>query len=418
MFSRMRRKMFKLTEKQREAARLIAQKKIVLLEGGSRSGKTFLALRVICKRALEKPAHHLVARFRFNHAKQSICHQTMPAVLESLNLKKAVKLNKTDWFYEFPNGSTVWIGGLDDKDRTEKILGNEYATIFLNEASQISYPAYETIITRLNPPEGMRGRILIDYNPPSINHWGYKIFHRGELPDGRTVDMKDYGKIRMNPGDNIENISTEYLETLNTLSESKRKRYLHGEYSLDSGTLWRRAWIKYREELPDMQRIVVGVDPAGTVDGDEIGIIIAGKAAGEYYVLDDYSMHGTPQQWAAEVAQAFVKWRADAVIAEKNYGGDMVESTIRGAKKNINVQLVNATRGKVVRAEPMSALYERGQVYHRIPFNDLEDEMCLYDPAIDKSPNRMDALVWALTELTEGYTGNIAENYGASDLGL
>ena len=389
------------TAKQAEAIRLISEYKTTLLEGGGRSGKTYIILYAIVIRALSMESHHLVTRFRFNHAKAAICFQTMPKLLKHLGLQRRVKLNKTDWFYEFHNGSTIWIGGLDDKERSEKILGNEYATIFLNESSQISFDSYEMVVTRLNPPAGMKGKIIIDYNPPSIQHWGYKIFHRQEFPDGRTVPDNDFKKMLINPIDNQVNISAEYLETLANLSEAKRKRFRDGLYSLDSGSLWRRAWMHYCKDVPvDLWRVVVGVDPAGSAAGDEIGIIVAGHIGDNYYILDDYSLHGTPAQWADEVARAWRKWGADLVVAEKNYGGDMVASTIMNADPGINVKLVHASRGKIVRAEPISVLYQNGKVYHRQEFPALEDELCIYEPGMDLSPGRLDAMVWCLTELS------------------
>lgn len=400
----------KKTEKQSEAIRLIATNTTSLLEGGGRSGKTFITLYAIILRALRySSTRHLVARFRFSHVKTAICHDTMPVLLRILGLEGRVNLNRSEWFYECPNGSTIWIGGLDDKDRLEKILGNEYATIFLNEASQISFEAYEYIITRLNPPPGVKGKIIIDYNPPSIRHWGYMMFHKRQFPDGRPVPDDDFGKIRMNPADNKENISDEYLKNLSMLSESKRRRFVDGEYSLESGKLWKRAWIKYYpdpDNLPDFVRVVVGVDPSGSVGGDEIGIIVAGSYFDHngnlvQMTIDDYSLHGTPGEWAAEVCTAYHRWNGDCIVAEKNFGGDMVESTIKNADKRVNVKLITSSRGKVIRAEPVSSRYEpnRNEICHRIPFTQLEDEMCTYDPEISDSPNRMDALVFAHTEL-------------------
>lgn len=398
----------KKSEKQKAATRLIADNTYSLLEGGSRSGKTFLALYVIILRAIKYPGtRHLVTRFRFSHAKVAICYDTMPKVLEACGLKGSVRLNKTDWFYEFPNGSSIWIGGLDDKERSEKILGNEYASIFLNEASQISFDSYEMLTTRLNAPKGVPDKIIIDYNPPSIMHWGYQIFHKRQFPDGRPVPEDDFQFLRINPIDNLENISDTYMQNLENLSAAKRKRFLDGEYSLDSGKLFRRAWIKYypKEEMPDFIRIVVGVDPSGSVGGDEIGIVVAAQYYDEnldmrYMILDDYSLHGTPNQWALEVAAAYNNWVADCVIAEKNFGGDMVASTIENAQPGINVKLVTSSRGKVLRAEPISAMYEKMHVRHRIPHMELEDEMCTFDPEVSASPNRMDAMVFAMTELT------------------
>jgi hypothetical protein len=387
------------TPKQKEAIRLISKNKITLLEGGSRSGKTLLFCYALIVRAFHVPSKHLITRFRFAHAKQSICYETMPDLLRMLHLKDKIILNKSDWFYEFPNGSTIWISGLDDKERTEKMLGNEFSTIFFNEASQISYDSYEIAITRLNPAQGLRGKIFIDYNPPSIAHWGYKIFHDRKFPDGRKVPENDYVYLKINPGDN-EFTSKEYLETLQSLSAAKRKRFLEGEYSSDMGSLWKRNWMKYKEPPIDLQRIVIGVDPSGSVDGDEVGIIITGIRDHDYYVLDDFSLHGTPNEWASMVNSAYEKWHADIVVAEKNFGGDMVESTLKNVNPGMNVKLVTASRGKIVRAEPVSALYEQGKVYHRTMFNELEDECCNYTPETDKSPNRMDGLVWAISELS------------------
>lgn len=394
--------------KQIEAIRLIIENTISLLEGGGRSGKTFIILYCIIVRCINYPGStHLVARFRFAHAKQAICYQTMPKVLKLCGLTGKVHLNKSDWFYEFENSSTIWICGLDDKERTEKILGNEYATIFLNEASQISFEAFEIILTRLNVPIdlsvlGLVAKMIIDYNPPSIQHWGYKMFHQRKYPDGRKIPDNDFGKIKINPTDN-SHLDKGYIDRISQLSIAKRKRFLEGEYSLDSGTLWKRSWFKYNDNLPEsFWRIVIGVDPTGSVGGDEVGIIVVGQENEDsFWVLDDFSLHGTPKEWADEVAAAYKKWNADIVVAEKNYGGDMVKSTIEGSHKYINVKPVTSSRSKIVRAEPISAMYEHGKFTHRTLFNDMEDEMCIYKPGETESPNRMDAMVFAAIELTE-----------------
>ena len=406
------------TPKQIEAIRLFVKCVYVCLYGGSRSGKTFIVLYAFVVRALKYAGTlHLVVRLRFNHAKKSICYGTMPVLLKAMGIESKVKLNKTDWFYEFPNGSQIWIGGLDQKERTEKILGNEYASIFPNECNQIAYDSHETLTTRLNPPQGVPPLYIMDYNPPGKTHWGYQIFELRKFPDGRPVPDGDYGKLRMNPHDNKENLSDGYIEnTLGNLSAAKRKRFLDGEYGDDNGTLWQREWIKYKRLEGDAIRIVVGVDPSGSATGDECGIVVAAKYGSEYYVLDDYSRQGTPSAWAHEVAEAYERWKADAIIGEKNYGGEMVEYTIKTHAPRAKIKAVSATRGKVVRAEPISALYEQGKVWHNQVMQELEDELCMYDPETSKSPNRMDALVWALTELSgcsagEPHTANIGR-YG------
>lgn len=392
--------------KQIQATDLISKNTTTLLEGGARSGKTFIIIYAMIVRAFHYPnTWHLSARLRFNHIKSSLWMKTIPDVLKICDLEKYVNYNHSDFFIEFPNKSRLLCAGLDDKDRVEKILGNEYATIFLNEASQISFESYEIVRTRLNPPRDVPPRLLIDYNPPSLNHWGYGVFHKRVYPDGRPVPDNDFGVLRMNPADNIENLSQDYIKGLENLTGNKRKRFLDGEYTTEEGSLWKRAWIKYKK--PDnvqLVRVVIGVDPSGSKDGDEIGIIAAGRGDnGFYYVLGDYSLHGTPKEWADEVLHAYKNKNADVVTAEKNYGGEMVEATItQMGTRNVNVNLVNATRGKVVRAEPISALYEQGLVYHTDEFTALEDELCTTRfEDLEKSPNRLDALVWALTELCE-----------------
>lgn len=170
------------------------------------------------------------------------------------------------------------------------------------------------------------------------------------------------------------------------------------------GALWKRGMIRRirPDQLPQLVRVAVGVDPSG--GAAEIGIGAAGiDAQGIAYVLADNSLIGSPATWGSMVVATYDEFQADVVAAEKNYGGEMVESTIKKSiegGERVNVKLVNATRGKAVRAEPISAKYERGLVYHVGEFPELEDEMCQWVPESGmRSPNRLDWLVWALTEL-------------------
>jgi len=379
-----------LTPKQREASRLMGRYKTVLLEGGTRSGKTVLIIRNMIIRALHYPeTWHVALRLRFKHARQSLWVQTLPKVHRMLGFREHVhyELNKSDLTVTYnikqPNGkilhSVLIVGGLDDKDRVEKILGNEFATIFVNEASQIAFDSIETLMTRLNPPRGVAPRFWIDYNPPSKQHWGYKVFHDRRFPDGRAVPDDDYKWIKINPFDNKENISSTLFDTLKNLSGVKRIRFLEGGYSSDDGSLWKRKWIHYKPAPKDLVRVVVGVDPSGSIDGDEVGIVAAGiDKEKKIYVIAERSLNGSPKEWGDEVADVYDLVKADAVAAEKNFGGDMVEATItKFGEKNINVILVNASRGKAVRAEPISAMYANGNVFHCEQFIALEDELCL-----------------------------------------
>jgi len=182
------------------------------------------------------------------------------------------------------------------------------------------------------------------------------------------------------------------------------------------GALWTRANIdslrKSPGALPDMRRIVVAIDPAitNTEGSDETGIIVAGEGIdGHGYVWGDDSGRYSPQEWASKAVSRFLEDDADLIIAESNQGGDMVEQTIRTVNPSINVKQVHASRGKVTRAEPISALYEQGRIHHVGKLDTLEDQMCAFTSDFDRksqgySPDRVDALVWALTELFPGIT--------------
>lgn len=165
--------------------------------------------------------------------------------------------------------------------------------------------------------------------------------------------------------------------------------------------LWQRSWIEEARvaRAPALTRIVVAVDPPATSHGDECGIVVAGRAGDEAYVLADHSAAGmSPAAWAKAVIDAYEKHDADFIVAEANQGGDMVKAVLLQELPDAPVKLVHATRGKRTRAEPIAQLYEQSRVHHVGAFAELEDQMCQYDGA-GPSPDRMDALVWALTEL-------------------
>ena len=149
-----------------------------------------------------------------------------------------------------------------------------------------------------------------------------------------------------------------------------------------------------------LSHLVVALDPSTTATGDAAGIIVAGRGYDKkFYVLEDNTTNGSPSVWARACVNAYHTHKADRVVAESNQGGEMVEAVIKVEDADVPVKLVHASRGKVTRAEPIAALYEQGRVHHVGTFPELEDEMCEWTQGDKDSPNRMDALVWALTEL-------------------
>ncbi len=214
--------------------------------------------------------------------------------------------------------------------------------------------------------------------------------------------------------DNKDNLAKAFLSTIISKYEGTRlgRQELNAEILEDvEGALFTLKLIdEFRvKEAPDsLPRIVVGVDPSGSTGGNECGIVVAGRIDNklnrnerQYYVLADYTIAGTPAEWAKAVAKAYEDFKADTVIAERNYGGLMVEEVLRQAGgAAMKVELVTATRGKAIRAEPISALYEQGVVHHVGTYSLMEDELTSWIPGESKnSPNRLDALVWAITAL-------------------
>jgi phage terminase large subunit-like protein len=173
------------------------------------------------------------------------------------------------------------------------------------------------------------------------------------------------------------------------------------------GALWTRDRIEElrRDTAPVFRRIVVAVDPSGTAEGDETGIVAVGQAEDDHaYVLADASGQLAPRDWARRAIALYHDLRADRVVAEVNYGGGMIEATLRMMDPGVPFTSVTASRGKVARAEPIAALYEQGRVHHLGSYPELEDQMCGFTTAFDRrtagySPGRVDALVWALSEL-------------------
>lgn len=420
----------KLNAKQAEAQNVLAGIAThLMLFGGSRSGKTFLLVRNVCMRALKAPkSRHAILRFRFNAIKASIIFDTFPKVMSIAFPGVKYEINKTDWFATFENGSEIYFGGLDDKERTEKILGMEFATIYLNECSQIPWGSVGIAMTRLaqravqtikgRADSLLKPRMYYDCNPPSKAHWSYKVFIQKLDPDSKQPLRRpdDYASFQINPLDNKENLSEGYLDTLMNMGARLRARFLDGKFAdATPNQLFSEETIEqYRViggELPDMVRIVVAVDPSGAgdsdnADNDAIGIVVAGLGQdGNAYLLEDCTVKAGPATWGKIATDAYDRHAADAIVGETNYGGAMVEFTIQTSRPKTPYRAVTATRGKAVRAEPIAALYEQGKVRHVGNFPELEDELAAFSTigyTGESSPNRADAAIWALTALFPG----------------
>ena len=308
----------------------------------------------------------------------------------------------------FPNGVVCISFSGDEPDQ---LRGKNLQKAWVDELAKFMYPQETWDQLELSLRYGNNPQVICTTTPRPIP------IIKKLIADKRTVET------RGTTFDNAGNLNPQFLERMAvTYGNSRQGRQeLYGDILDDNpSALWKRDWIDNNRvsEAPVLDRIVVGVDPAvsNNEKSDETGIIVAGivnqggidkllgKPVSNFYILGDYSMKGSPHQWATAVKSAYTKHVASKVIAEANQGGDLVEMNIRNIDPNIGFKKVHASKGKQARAEPISTLYEQNRVHHPIG-NDLyllEEQMLEWDPQSSDSPDRVDALVWAITELSGG----------------
>jgi hypothetical protein len=295
-------------------------------------------------------------------------------------------------------------------------LRGDYADLLiLDEYQLMSEDAWELVGAPMLLDND--GDAIFIYTPPSLHsrstskandpQHAAKLFAKAReeeqaaLREGRPTRWKTFHFSSMeNPY-----ISKDALDeiTQDMTSLAYKMEILAMDITESPGALWTRDIIENSREIkfPDLDRVVVSIDPSATSGGDEAGIMCAGKKGDDGYLLEDASVQGSPLTWAKAAIVLYHKMKADRIVAEANNGGEMVTAVINQVDPSVPVKLVHASRGKQTRAEPISARYEKGKVHHVGKFEKLEDEMCLWIPG-DPSPNRMDAMVWALTDLLLG----------------
>lgn len=400
-----------------------------LLLGGSRSGKSFLCVRAILIRALTYPkSRHLILRLHRVTAEKYIWKQTLKDVIEKCFRDVGFVYNHSRMILTLPNGSTIWVGGLDEGEKSDGLLGSDWNTILYDEANENLAEGMQKARTRLSLKTWNtdRSRLCVNrsfatVNPTYKTHHLYKTYvEKFDVFTGLPMspDVAElYNWCRINPCDNLENLSEGYIRELQSLSPENRKRFLEGEWSEESkDALFKSADInrnrvKTWAEVGALQfdKVIVGVDPAVTSGNkaDMTGIVVVGwtrprsgdrRSSGQYYILEDRSLVGTPDDWAQAVYDAYTHWKADEIVGEANNGGDLVEKNIRSVSRVAPFKKVWASRGKAIRAQPVVSLNERGDLHIAVCLPELEGEMVGWSPdSGEKSPNRLDAMVWAVT---------------------
>lgn len=307
--------------------------------------------------------------------------------------------------YEPSKRRLTWANGaiatLFSAEEPERLRGPQHDRLWCDELAAWKYLRETWDMAMFGLRLGDRPRTCITTTPKPNQ------VLREIIKDRRTIVT------RGSTFDNAGNLAPTFLQAVRDKYEGTRlgRQELNAELLDDvPGALWTRDMIDAARKdvrLPEMQRVVVSIDPSGTAgdqdDGDSIGIIVAGKGVdGLGYILADRTCKLSPDGWGRRAVAAYHEFKADRIIAERNYGGAMVEHVIKTVDRTVPYQEVVASRGKVVRAEPVAALYEQGKVKHTAELELLEDQMCAMtgDGFLgDGSPDRVDAAVWALTEL-------------------
>jgi predicted phage terminase large subunit-like protein len=297
----------------------------------------------------------------------------------------------------WPNGAIATCYSADEPDR---LRGPQHDAAWCDEIASWRYPdAWDMLMLGLRI--GKNPKVVATTTPRPVKLIRGLLAREGRdviVTRGRTIE-------------NVANLAPAFLSEIMRRYEGTRlgRQELDAEVLEDvPGALWQRDWID-RDRVstaPELKRIVVAIDPAASsAEGsDETGIIVAGIGGdGHGYVLDDLSGRYQPPVWAARAIDAYRRHDADRIVAESNNGGEMVQATLRTVDSNISFMAVHASRGKVIRAEPCASLYEQRKVHHVGTLAVLEDQLCAFTSDYDRSrggsPDRLDALVWALSDL-------------------
>lgn len=308
----------------------------------------------------------------------------------------------------WPNGTQAWVYNATEPDQ---LRGPQHHFAWVDELAKFRYIQETWDQCQFGLRLGAHPKCLVTTTPQPK-----KLIKR-------LVEDPDTYVTRGSTFDNAGNLARPFLKQIQERYGGTRlgRQELEGEILGDiPGALWSRGDIddnRKREAPVDMDRVIVAVDPAASSEegSDENGIVVVGLArdADGYargYVLEDATLRGTPEEWARQAVRMYRKWSADKIVAEKNNGGEMVSSVIKAADRSVPVKLVHASRGKITRAEPISALYEQGRIHHVGMFDELEDQMCTFSIDVvrnssEGSPDRVDALVWGLSEVFDKITG-------------
>lgn len=376
------------------------------MRGGRGSGKTRTGAETLAGWiANEDGGEWAIVAPTFGDGK-SVCVEGPSGLLRALG-GLIENWNRSEGVLYVRNGAKVYIDGGDDG--ALRIQGKNLRGAWCDEVGlwkdwKTSWEESLRYAVRIPP-----ARIIATGTPKRGNKLVVQL-----MEDPRVV------KTHMRMLDNAANLAPAIVEELLDLyaGTTLGRQELEGELiDVVEGALWTSDALEALrvQTPPSLSRIVVGVDPSGSskASADAAGVVVAGHSTetGHGYALADHTVHGSPDAWARAAVSAYYAFEADRIVVETNYGGEMVEAMIRTVDPSVPVRAVRASRGKLLRAEPVAALYEQGRIHHVGYLTELEDEMCTWTPESKDSPNRLDALVWALTDLMIAPRSATVETY-------
>lgn len=406
-------KLWSLYDKQKQALQMAEEHKFTLLVGQGRASKTTLAVYYLFKRAIKYPnTSHVIFRNTLASAKDGIWAQTIKEVITHffpvLPAMRDFQLNASSHVIHFPNGSRILLRGLDTPERATKVLSQQFATVLFDEAQTIDYSYFSLLLTRLPQPKGVdyTVKIICSANYAPKKHWTKLFFDEKINPENKVSHNQGVALMHFETRDN-ESIDAEgYLDTLDMAGDRKSRLMCAGNdwYEEIEGALWKDEDILRGERLPmdEYDEVVIAFDPAVTnnASSDAHGICIAGKKDEKYFVIESYEKNEDVNEIAKEVAAKYQLYSCSKLIYETNQGANWVESLINNHDPSVYCQGVRAKKGKLLRAEPIAALYKCGKVFHVGRFDLLESQMTSFQGKGD-SPNSLDALVYAIKHLHE-----------------
>lgn len=382
---------------------------IWLLMSGRGFGKSLVGSTWITRQALKHPGSEWAVFAPTFRDVRKTCIEGSTGVMAALKPEDVANYRRNELEIILVNGSKIYGYSADQPERAR---GANLWGAWCDELGSWRYEAtwHEGLVPALR--KGETPRIVVTTTPRPT-----KLI--------RDLMSRRDGSVHITRGstwENKRNLAATAIAELQHRYEGTRigRQELEGELLEDiEGALWSRTDIDtYRvgkDAVPDLERIVVAIDPAvtATEDSDESGIVVVGQAGDQGYVLGDYSMRGTPNEVMRKAIWAYQHHKADCVVAEVNNGGDFIGTVLKSINTEVPYRTVRASRGKVVRAEPVSSLYQQGRIHHVGTLPDLEDQLCTWVPGIsDGSPDRADALVWAVTELRGLMDVSWADAYG------